>query len=123
MVDLWVGEMNGGEGPAHKMLAPNQSKCTQANHTGCTYEDLIFKTHVLDTINGHDRSVPHFYCWAPHIVHSPLQVPDEFLDKFDFMKGKTVGNQQWWRQLYMSMVNYMDTAIGEVVSSLKQKKM
>ena len=98
-MDLWVGELGGGEGPAHTRLAPNQSKCTQANHTGCIYEDLIFTQQVLDTIQNHDASVPLFFCWTPHIVHAPLQVPDDFLSKFDFMKGKTMGNQQWWRQL------------------------
>ena len=39
------------------------------------------------------------------------------------MKGKTMGNQQWWRQLYMSMVSYMDSSIGDVVASLKAKQM
>jgi arylsulfatase A-like enzyme len=39
------------------------------------------------------------------------------------MQGKTVGKQQWWRQLYMSMVNYLDTSIGEVVAALKTKQM
>lgn len=106
----------------HRVVA-NQSTCTQENHTGCVYEDLLFSQHVLDTIDAHNPATPLFYCWAPHIVHAPLQVPDDYLDKFDFMKGKAMGNQQWWRQLYMSMVNYLDAAIGDAVQHLQTKEM
>jgi hypothetical protein len=40
---------------------------------------------VLDTIAAHDASTPLFLFWAPHIVHTPLQLPQPFIDKFDFI--------------------------------------
>eukprot|EP01043_Picozoa_sp_COSAG02_P116755 COSAG02_NODE_53199_length_303_cov_0.799020_2_plen_62_part_01 len=50
---------------------------------------------------------------APHIVHSPLQVPKMFLDKFNFI-------DDWRRRRYHAMVNMMDTKVGDVVSELKK---
>jgi len=34
----------------------------------------------------HDVSRPYFLYWAPHIVHTPLQVPAEFFHKFAYME-------------------------------------
>ena len=38
------------------------------------YEDALFQQHVLDFVAEHDPAAPMFLFWAPHIVHTPLQV-------------------------------------------------
>ena len=51
------------------------------------YEDALFAQHVLRTVALHNtsQSYSYFLYWAPHIVHTPLQVPAVFFDKFSFM--------------------------------------
>ena len=51
------------------------------------YEDSLFAQHVLRTVEQHDPQDPYFLFWAPHIVHTPLEVPPSFYAKFAFMEG------------------------------------
>ena len=97
--------------------------CFPAQGPECHYEDTIFAQYVLDTIAAHNASEPMFYSWCPHIVHAPLEAPTAALNRFNFMGGVAKGKQEYWRQLYMSMVSVMDTAIGQVVDRLKAKAM
>jgi len=107
IVDLWNTDH-----PAVNLTDP--ATCSQLAQTGCVYEDQLFQNHVISTINNHDPSTPLFLYWAPHNVHEPLEVPDEFLTKFYFIDVRA-------RHFYQAMVNYMDTAIGNVVAALKSK--
>eukprot|EP00662_Eupelagonemidae_sp_cell21_P005789 gene5789-60715_t len=50
-------------------------------------EDL-FTNHTLGVIRRHDPSEPLFMVHAFHIVHTPLQVPQDYLDKYSFVKNK-----------------------------------
>lgn len=36
-------------------------------------------------IEQHDPVDPLFLFYAPHVAHCPLQVPQEYYEKFDFM--------------------------------------
>jgi hypothetical protein len=49
-------------------------------------------------------SKPLFLFWAPHVAHTPLQVPAEYHAKFGFI-------QQPNRRTYAAMVNYIDTKV------------
>ena len=49
---------------------------------------------------------------ASHIVHTPLQIPQAYLDKFAFIDNGV-------RQHYASMVYYMDEVVGKLVAALK----
>ena len=101
IVDLWDTDK-----PAHGV-----------NGTGPdNYEEGLFKQHVLDVINNHNTSTPLFLYYAPHIVHTPLQVPDSYINKFSFINDKD-------RQIYHAMVNYLDDVVGELVDALKKKGM
>lgn len=51
-------------------------------------------------------------CRAPRIVHSPLQVPTQQLQHFNFIDDKA-------RQIYHAMVYYIDEAIGNITTELK----
>ena len=100
-VDLWDTDK-----PAHGV-----------NGTGPdNYEEGLFKEHVLDVVKNHDTSTPLFLYYAPHIVHTPLQVPQSYVDKFTFIDDKD-------RQYYHAMVNYLDDVVGELVSALKSRGM
>lgn len=80
------------------------------------YEEGLFKTTVLNIIKDHDPFTPLFLYYAPHIVHTPLQVPDSYLKKFSFIDNSD-------RQYYHAMVNYLDDVVGELISTLKSKGM
>ena len=100
-VDLWDTDK-----PAHGV-----------NGTGPdNYEEGLFKEHLLDVVKNHDASTPLFLYYAPHIVHTPLQVPQSYLDKFSFITNRD-------RQYYHAMVTYLDDVVGELVSALKARGM
>lgn len=93
----------------------NSVLCSQSNQApGCVFEDALFTSRVLATINASDPSVPFFFVWTPHSVHEPYEVPSAYLDKFAFIDVPV-------RQYYSAMVNYIDDRIGEVVGALKAK--
>ena len=97
------------------------------------YEEFKFKGRVLEIINSHDSSdadTPLFLCYTSHIVHEPLQVsqahdlstagmfycsahnllyccaqvPNTTWQHFDFIGSSAVGDFQYHRQTYHSMV-------------------
>ena len=101
IVDLWETDQ-----PAHGI-----------NGTGPdNYEEGLFKERLLDVVSKHDPNTPLFLYYAPHIVHTPLQVPDDYLQKFSFIDDKD-------RMYYHAMVNYLDDVVGDLVAALKQKGM
>ena len=85
------------------------------NGTGAdNYEEALFKDRLLKVVTNHNPSMPLFLYYAPHIVHMPYEVPNEYLKKFDFIDDKL-------RQVYHAMVNYLDDVVGELVQALKDK--
>ena len=71
------------------------------------YEDALFEQQVMEVVEKHPPSSPLFLFWAPHIVHTPLQVPQHFLDKFAFMEETDKPTHN--RQIYHSMVRQHNT--------------
>ena len=78
------------------------------------YEEGLFKERVLEVINNHDPSTPLFLYYAPHIVHMPYEVPEAYLNMFDFIDDKL-------RQVYHAMVKYLDDNVGEILDALNKK--
>ena len=66
-VDLWSGHA-----PARAL-------------NGTAYEEELFTNHSLGVIAAHDTSTPLFLVHAFHIVHTPLQVPSEYEQRFGFI--------------------------------------
>ena len=142
-VDLWrAGLTSGGgaEGPAYHMnntcvrkegcfhpIELGQPKECQAGTEGDTwwggYEDSLFEQQVLHTIDTHNTTSdgPLFLFWAPHIVHAPLQLPQVYIEKFDFMAPTDKPTHQ--RQVYHAMVNFADDMVNNVTSLYKAKGM
>ena len=76
---------------------------------GCTYVDETFATAAVETILHHDPDEsPLFLFWATHIVHTPLQVPKAYYDRFAFI-------DDWRRRRYHAMVNYLDDKVGRAL--------
>ena len=101
IVDLWDTDK-----PAHGVNG------TGADH----YEEALFRQHVLQIIKNFDAATdgPLFLYYAAHIVHGPLEVPDSYLHKFDFINDVA-------RQKYHAMVKYLDDVLGDVVTALKER--
>lgn len=89
------------------------------------YEEELFKERALATVRDHDPSTPLFLFYAFHLLHTPLQVPEKYLDQIDQIvasKGASPIDTQN-RRLLAAMVLYMDEAVGELVQALKAKRM
>ena len=67
------------------------------------YEDALFAQHVMETLDTQNPSVPYFLFWAPHIVHTPLEVPESFYDRFEHI---TDDNPLHSRRIYHAMVAF-----------------
>eukprot|EP01006_Ploeotia_vitrea_P006676 TRINITY_DN14375_c0_g1_i1.p1 TRINITY_DN14375_c0_g1~~TRINITY_DN14375_c0_g1_i1.p1 ORF type:complete len:553 (-),score=61.32 TRINITY_DN14375_c0_g1_i1:1318-2976(-) len=107
VVDLWETD-----GPAKTLN--NSWECSQTNQAGgCVYEDLLFFEAVRNIIGTHNPTQPLFLFYAPHSIHQPLEVPQAYYDKFDYVQDEP-------RRLYSAMVNYIDSCIGMVVDELKR---
>jgi arylsulfatase I/J len=87
------------------------------------YEDSLFEQHVLKVVQDHDPSTPLFLFYAPHIVHTPQQVPRQYYEKFDFIDKGGTDKDKHNRQLYHAMVSYADDAVGNISQAFKDKGM
>ena len=109
-----------GGGPCNKTpmvdLWATDKPASSLNGTGPDggYEEGLFKEQILQIIQNHDSSTPLFLYYAAHIVHRPYQVPDSYLNKFNYI-------DEPFRQIYHAMVNYLDDVVGEIVAALKNK--
>ena len=90
------------------------SPARHLNGTG--YEESIFRDRILTIINDHSTSTPLFLYYAPHIVHTPFQVPDSYLTKFNFIQNDN-------KKYYVAMAKYLDDVIGDMVNALKARGM
>jgi len=115
------------DGPAYGL----NGSCSADEHCGMTgpeevYEEFKFRNRVLEIINGHDGSDtdhPLFLCYTSHIVHEPLQVPNQTWNHFDFIQSSAAKDFQYHRQTYHAMVYYLDGVVGDMVDALKAKGM
>jgi len=107
IVDLWATQ-----GPAHGLN--NTPSCSQKNQNGYVYEDQLFLNKVMEAVEERNPTKPLFIFWAPHIVHTPLQVPNKELERFSFISDGP-------RRHYHAMVYWVDEAIGTVTRKIKEK--
>jgi arylsulfatase A-like enzyme len=81
-------------------------------------QDKGYSTH-LDAVEAcrlikeKKESQPLFLYVPFNAVHTPLQVPDQYLAPYRNLKGE--------RRTYAGMVAAMDEAIGQIIDALKQK--
>ena len=127
--DLWGTNADGTEGPQYQYL--NRKACWVQNMSGaedpvapfpnatnCVYEEDIFTNWTVEHILAHDtdHDGPMLAFHAPHSVHTPLEVPKDAFDRFDFIPWHD-------RRAYHAMSWNVDRAVGKIVDALKSKGM
>jgi len=101
---------------------------------GSAYEEDLFLQRVVDVVTSHSPDDPLFLFWAPHLVHCPLQVPENYYNNFTWITDDEMecheqtpyvfpgGPTNWTcRATYHAMVKYLDDEIGKVVKLFKDK--
>ena len=117
--DLWI-QNDTYDGPAYALQ--NGASCSQSNQSPdsevCVFEEEILGREVRKIISNHDLSSnnPLFLFWSMHLVHMPLQVPNEYLSRFSQIEDS-------YRQKMHAMTNYVDDEMRDVVTLLKQRGM
>ena len=76
----WVGKCN--QIPVVDLWDTNQPAW---GLNGTDYEEAMFTERVLQVVKNHDPTKPLFLYYAPHIVHTPLEVPDKYVKMFSFI--------------------------------------
>ena len=98
-------------------LWDSDKPATGINGTGPDkYEEALFVERVMKIVNEHDTSTPLFLYYPAHLVHSPLEVPDRYVQKFSFIDDEK-------RQMYHAMVKYLDDVMGNLTTALKKRGM
>ena len=105
---------------------------------GTQYEELIFAERVynlLDEFGKKDENEPFFMLYAPHIAHAPLQIPEQYLERFDNDENQCGNGNNYvypgynnktdfhCRSIEQSMVNFLDGIIGNITKKLKQNNL
>ena len=65
-------------------------------------------------IQNHDPNTPLFIFYGARLCHYPLMAPKEFQDKFTFI-------DEPHRRVYSAMANFVDSVLGNVTQTLKDK--
>ena len=112
--DYYTQKQGQCNGKAIVDLWDSGSPAWQLSGTG--YEESIFRDRILEIVDKHSTSNPLFLYYAPHIVHTPLQVPASYLTRFDHITNDD-------RKHYLAMVKFFDDVMGDLVNALKARGM
>ena len=115
-VDLWDTH-----GPAHGL---NGSTGHVDFYNLSHYEETVFMDRMLAVIAAHDPAKqPLFLMYSAHLVHDPLEVPQQYLDQF-FVAGfdnRTENDNA--RMTYAAMTNFLDGQVGKLRAAYEAKGM
>lgn len=87
-------------------------KDDQINHDQ-GYSTTLIGNEAARLFRERDRSKPLFLYVPFNAVHTPLQAPEELIDKYPDRKGN--------RQKYAAMMDALDQAVGQVVETVKEQ--
>jgi len=88
---------------------------------GTAYEEDLFLKKSLEVIDNHDPKDPLFLFHSSHLLHTPLQIPEVWINNFTFMEIN--GKSDFLRRQYAAMTQYMDYQVAQLVNALKHKNM
>ena len=131
IADLWLASVGQPERPARGY----NNTCTGdqpfgARPDGCLpgpeadpsgFEDALLAREAIRTIESHAVSTPLFLVWAPHAVHTPLQVPHAYVERFAFMAPTDKPGHE--RQLYAATAAFIDDAFANVSAAYTRRGM
>lgn len=80
------------------------------------YSTNLLADEAVRLIAGHDQRKPLFLYVPFNAVHSPLQAPQEYLDRYQHIKETK-------RRTYAAMTTCMDDGIGRIVKALEDRGM
>lgn len=125
--DTYFGYLLGSEDYyTHEACAPieclNGTRCAldlrDGEEPAKEYTDIystnIFTKRATTLIANHPPEKPLFLYLAFQSVHDPLQVPEEYMEPYDFIQDKH-------RRIYAGMVSLLDEAVGNVTKALKSR--
>jgi len=126
-IDLFSHNATFRGGVRDGVSASQECLSEPSKHAAC-YEEQVFLDRALAVVTGHDvanSEAPLFLFYAFHLLHTPLQVPQAYLDRIDSVLSKSGTNpiDDQNRRLYAAMSLYMDEAVGKLVGALKAKAM
>jgi len=79
-----------------------------------TYATNAYVDRVKEIIDSHDPKQPLFLYMAFQNVHNPIQAPDKYVNKYDFIK-------QRMRRVHAGMADILDEAVGNITKMFKEK--
>ena len=77
-----------------------------------SYDFLSISQRVERILQTHDTSQPLFMYMAFQNVHAPIQAPEEYIKKYEFIKDKT-------RRVHAAMADILDEAVGNITDAFK----
>ena len=64
-------------------------------------------------VKAHDPSQPLFMYMAFQNVHAPNQAPENYIEKYTFIKDRT-------RRVHAAMADILDTAVGNITQAFRE---
>jgi len=114
--------------PATKLdsAADPYDQTSYAKYFQNDYAPKLMQDEVIGFIDQ-NKDNPFFLYYATPLTHVPLQIPQEYIDKYVEKFGEEepyVGNQGYFparypKATYAAMVSYMDAQVGEIIQKLK----
>jgi len=80
------------------------------------YTTNLVAQEAVRIVESHDPNQPLFLYVPFNAPHTPLQVPQEYIDKYQHITDKD-------RRIYAAMVHCMDDAIGKIVAAFDKRGM
>lgn len=105
-IDYWTHVRDGGF-DWHR----DQKECRDEG-----YSTVLLGTEAVRLIREHQQAKPLFLYIPFNAPHSPLQVPEEFLERYAHLTSKN-------RRTYAAMVSCLDDQVGRIVAALDEAGM
>ena len=122
--DTYFGYLGGSEDyyTRYRCDGPNYCGYDMDSQTGPTnetygqYSANLYVDKAKEAIDNHDKSKPMFLYVAFQSVHSPLQVPDDYMKPYAYISDSN-------RRHYAGMVAALDEAVKNITEHLQNTEM